>query len=62
VLDGLRVKRIVVGHTVQKTGVTSICDGSVWRIDVGLSAYYGDSPIAILEVKAGRVEVLTAPR
>ena len=62
VQDRLRVRRIVVGHTVQKDGVTSICDGSVWRIDVGLSAHYGDSPISILEVKAGRVGVLSRPR
>ncbi|HEU5077034.1 MAG TPA: metallophosphoesterase [Polyangiaceae bacterium] len=62
VLDGLRVRRIVVGHTVQKDGVTSICDGSVWRIDVGLAKYYGDSPISILEIKGARVGVLTAPR
>lgn len=62
VLDSLKVQRIVVGHTVQKDGVTSICDGSVWRIDVGLAAYYGDAPVSILEVKGGRVNVLTAPR
>ena len=62
VLDDLKVRRIVVGHTVQKEGVTSICDGSVWRIDVGLSAYYGDGPISILEVKAEQVGVLSAPR
>ena len=62
VLSSLSVRRIVVGHTVQKSGVTSICDGSVWRIDVGLSKYYGDSPISILEVKAGKVGVLSAPR
>jgi len=62
VLSSLSVRRIVVGHTVQKSGVTSICDGSVWRIDVGLSAYYGDAPISVLEVKAGKVSVLSAPR
>lgn len=62
VLGSLNLRRIVVGHTVQKTGVTSICDGSVWRIDVGLSKYYGDSPISVLEVKAGKVGVLSAPR
>lgn len=62
VLEALRVRRIVVGHTVQKTGVTSICDGSVWRIDVGLAAYYGDSPVSVLEVKGNRVGVLSAPR
>jgi len=62
VLSSLSVRRIVVGHTVQKSGVTSICNGSVWRIDVGLSAYYGDAPISILEVKAGKIGVLSAPR
>ena len=61
VLGKLGAKRMVVGHTVQKAGVTSICDGSVWRIDVGLAAYYGDAPVSILEVKAGQVRVLTAP-
>jgi len=62
VLSSLSVQRIVVGHTVQKSGVTSICDGSVWRIDVGLSKYYGDAPISVLEVKAGKVGVVSAPR
>jgi hypothetical protein len=46
-LAALSVKRLVVGHTVQKAGITSACDGKVWRIDVGLAAYYG-----------GRTEVL----
>jgi hypothetical protein len=46
-LAALAVKRLVVGHTVQKAGITSACDGKVWRIDVGLAAYYG-----------GRTEVL----
>jgi hypothetical protein len=32
---------MVVGHTVQEGGITSACDGRVWRIDVGLAAHYG---------------------
>ena len=36
VLGALGAKRMVVGHTVQKNGITSACGGRVWRIDVGL--------------------------
>ena len=36
-LDELDVDRMVVGHTVKRDGITSICDGRAWRIDVGLS-------------------------
>jgi hypothetical protein len=33
-----RVRRMVVGHSVQKGGeVTSACGGAVWRVDVGMS-------------------------
>jgi hypothetical protein len=46
-LGRLEAQRMVVGHTVQKSGITSGCDGKVWRIDVGLAAHYG-----------GRTEVL----
>lgn len=46
-LSALSAKRMVVGHTVQKPGITSACDGKIWRIDVGLAAHYG-----------GRTEVL----
>jgi hypothetical protein len=66
-LEKLQVKRMVVGHTVQKEGASSACDERVWRIDVGLSRYYGDGPIQVLEIKrdaAGvdHVRVLSAPR
>ncbi len=47
VLDGLGVQRMVVGHTVQGTGITAFCGGRVWAIDVGLASHYG-----------GRTEVL----
>ena len=49
VLGKLGAKRMVVGHTVQKEGITSACDGALWRIDVGLAAGYG-GPIEVLEV------------
>lgn len=41
VLSAVSAKRMVVGHTVQRGGITSACDDRVWRIDVGLSRYYG---------------------
>jgi hypothetical protein len=49
VLKALGAKRMVVGHTVQKTGITNACDGALWRIDVGLAEGYG-GPIEVLEV------------
>lgn len=49
VLAKLGAKRMVVGHTPQRQGVTSGCDGKLWRIDVGLAAHYG-GPVEVLEV------------
>jgi len=51
-LAALGVKRMVVGHTVQDHGITSACDGTLWRIDVGLSRHYG-GPIEVLELVPG---------
>ena len=48
-LQALKVKRMVVGHTVQKDGITSACDGALWRIDVGMARHYG-GPIEVLEL------------
>ncbi|HEU0029026.1 MAG TPA: metallophosphoesterase [Kofleriaceae bacterium] len=48
-LGSLGAKRMVVGHTVQQGGITSACDGAVWRIDVGLAKGYG-GPIEVLEL------------
>lgn len=62
VLLALEVSRMVVGHTVQNAGISSACDGRVWRIDVGLSRYYGDRPVQVLEIQAGKLRVLSAPR
>jgi hypothetical protein len=62
VVEALDVRRIVVGHTVQKNGVSSICNQSLWRIDVGLAAYYGDQPVSVLEVVGQRVRALAGPR
>jgi hypothetical protein len=52
VLAALGVRRMVVGHTVQDGGITSACDGALWRIDVGLARRYG-GPIEALELVPG---------
>jgi calcineurin-like phosphoesterase family protein len=59
-LARLGARRMVVGHTVQNQGVNSACDGRVWRIDVGLSHYYG-GPIQALELRGDQVTVLREP-
>lgn len=33
--------RMVVGHTPQPDGCNCACDGRVWRVDTGMSVYYG---------------------
>lgn len=56
-LAELKVTRMVVGHTVQARGVTSACEGKVWRIDVGIAKHYGGKPAA-LEIKGDQLTVL----
>jgi len=51
-LDALGARRMVVGHTVQTGGISSACDGRLWRIDVGLAAVYG-GPIQALAIASG---------
>ena len=57
-LAGLHVKRMVVGHTVQEGGITSGCDGRVYRIDTGMSAAYEGGPVSALEISGDRVTPL----
>jgi hypothetical protein len=56
-LAALGVSRMVVGHTVQEEGVTSACEGRVWRIDVGMAAHYG-GPTQVIEIRGAEVKVL----
>jgi hypothetical protein len=56
-LGMLGAKRMVVGHTVQHRGINGACGGAVWRIDVGLSHYFG-GPIEALEIRGDRVRIL----
>jgi hypothetical protein len=61
VLSSLAVKRLVVGHTVQKNGITRACNDKVFRVDIGLSDHYGKNPTQALEIRANGVTVLGAP-
>lgn len=56
-LELLGAKRLVMGHTVQRPGISPTCDDRGWRIDVGLSRAYG-GPIQVLELKGDDVRVL----
>ena len=51
-IEYLNVKGMVVGHTVQKHGINSGCNGKIWRTDVGLSRSFGKSKrsIQVLEI------------
>lgn len=60
VLKGTGAKRLVVGHTVQKSGINSACGERLFRIDVGLSAFYGNNPAQVLEITAQGTRVLVA--
>lgn len=58
-LKAANATRMVVGHTVQRQGITSACEGKVWRIDVGMAAHYGGSPQA-LELRGEQVRIIDA--
>jgi hypothetical protein len=47
-LASLGVSRMVVGHT-RWPHINSACDGKVWRIDTGMSSYYGGN-VEVLEI------------
>lgn len=60
VLDRLEVDRMVVGHTVQESGITAYCGGRLWCIDVGMAAHYGGRP-EVLEIRGSQVRSLRSP-
>lgn len=59
-LSLLQAKRMVVGHTVQRGGISSACGEQVWRIDVGLSKTYQGKP-EVLEIAGDKVVALKGP-
>lgn len=60
VLAQVGAKRLIVGHTVQEHGISSTCQERLFRIDIGLSAFYGLKPPQVLEVTASGARVLGA--
>lgn len=56
-LDLAGAARMVVAHTVQYDGINAECDDMVWRVDVGLAAYYGGSA-EVLEIVDGVTTVI----
>jgi hypothetical protein len=50
-------KRMVVGHTVQRDGISPACGETVWRIDVGLAKVYGGKP-QVLEIAGDAVRAV----
>ncbi len=59
VLERMEAKRMVMGHTVQREGISSACGGLAWRIDVGMATYYGGR-VEVLEIVGDSVRVLQA--
>jgi hypothetical protein len=57
-LDHVGAKRMVVGHTPQKGGITSACNDRVWRIDIGLASHYGSALAQVLAIDEDKVSVL----
>jgi len=57
VLARLDCDRMVVGHTIQDTGITPRCDQRVWCIDTGASTHYGGS-VQALEIDGNAVRIL----
>jgi hypothetical protein len=55
-LDAMNAKRMVMGHTVQRGGISSACDGKAWRIDVGMTHVYG-GPVQVLSIAHDEVVV-----
>lgn len=57
-LDALGARRMVVGHTTQRSGRIAVrCGGALLGIDTGISSHYGDNHAA-LEILAGDARAL----
>ncbi len=56
-LAAMGAKRMVMGHTVQRGGISRACDDHAYRIDVGMSKYYA-GPIEVVEITGDKVTVL----
>ena len=60
-LDALGLRRMVVGHTPQITaGINACCGGRVYRIDTGLSSFYGGMKQCLEVVSNERPRVISS--
>lgn len=57
----LSATRMVMGHTIQKPRIQPACDGRAYRIDVGMSRFFG-GPIQALEIKGSEIRILEEAR
>ena len=57
VLNAMGAKRMIMGHTPQKPGISIACDGKAIRIDTGLARYY-QGPIEVIEIVGDQPRVL----
>jgi hypothetical protein len=58
VLTSMSVKRMVVGHQPYPSGISSACNEQIWRIDTGMSPYYGGI-VQVLQIVDGKPTVIT---
>ena len=56
-LELLKVKRMVVGHTIHEH-ISSSCDTGIWKIDTGMNPDYFGGPVEVLEIKGSEVKVI----
>ena len=56
-LGDLGARRMVVGHTVIREGISPACGEMVWRVDVGMARHYGGTP-AVLEIQNGEARAI----
>lgn len=62
-LNALEAKRIVMGHTIQESGIASACGGQAWRVDIAMAEYYASrndygGSVEVLEIVGDSVWVL----
>jgi hypothetical protein len=56
-LNKIGAKRMIVGHSVHPH-VSGACGDKVWRVDVGMSRFYG-GPVEVLDIQGDQVKVLS---
>ena len=52
ILNHFHVNGLIVGHTVQDSGINGKCNQKIWRVDTGMSQAFGngDKKIQVLEI------------